>query len=210
MKGTRTIRAGIWLLLLLPVFLGASGQNPDIDLLRRINLDRPRALDQAFIRLDQLNEPLCVALPAGLFIAGWIRRDSATEYRALEAIAALGLSSAITLSLKYIIRRPRPFVTYPEIQHLVAVSSPSFPSGDATISFALATSLSLSYPRWWVIVPASLWAASVGYSRMDLGVHYPSDVLAGAITGAGSALISYEAGRWLNQDRRRHQRMEHF
>ncbi len=210
MNGSGVIRMGIWLGLLLPAFTRAWGQNPDIDLLRRINLDRPRALDHAFIRLDQINEPLCVVLPAGLFIAGWIRRDSATQYRAVEAVAALGLSSAVTISLKYIIRRPRPFVTYPDIQHLVPVSSPSFPSGDATVAFALGTSVSLSYPRWWVIATASLWAASVGYSRMDLGVHYPTDVLGGAITGAGSAWLSHEAGRWLNQDRRRHHALEHF
>jgi membrane-associated phospholipid phosphatase len=51
-------------------------------------------------------------------------------------------------------------------------------------AFALATSLSLSYPKCYIIVPSFAWASSVGYSRMDLGVHYPSDVLAGAIVGA--------------------------
>lgn len=57
--------------------------------------------------------------------------------------------------------------------------------------FALATSLSLSYPKWYIIVPSYAWAGSVGYSRMDLGVHYPSDVLAGAVIGAGSAWLTY-------------------
>jgi membrane-associated phospholipid phosphatase len=59
----------------------------------------------------------------------------------------------------------------------------------------LATSLSLQYPKWYVIAPAYLYAGTVAYSRMDLGVHYPSDVLSGAIIGSGSAYITYKINR---------------
>jgi undecaprenyl-diphosphatase len=46
-----------------------------------------------------------------------------------------------------------------------------------------------------VVVPAYAWAAGVGYSRMYLGQHYPTDVLAGAAIGIGSAYLS----NWLNK-----------
>jgi membrane-associated phospholipid phosphatase len=80
--------------------------------------------------------------------------------------------------------------------------SPSFPSGHTSDAFATATSLSIAFPKWYVIAPSFLWACSVGYSRMDLGVHYPSDVMAGAIIGAGSAYLCYKANRWIQKRRR--------
>lgn len=47
----------------------------------------------------------------------------------------------------------------------------------------------MAYPKWYVIAPAFLWAGSVSYSRMYLGVHYPTDVAAGAALGVGSTFI---------------------
>ena len=65
--------------------------------------------------------------------------------------------------------------------------------------FALATSLSVKYPKWYVIAPSALWACSVGVSRMNEGVHYPSDVLAGAAIGAGCAVVNIYVNKWLNK-----------
>jgi undecaprenyl-diphosphatase len=53
--------------------------------------------------------------------------------------------------------------------------------------------LSIHFKKWYVIVPAYAWATSVGYSRMYLGEHYPTDVLVGAAIGTGSAYLS----KWL-------------
>ena len=72
----------------------------------------------------------------------------------------------------------------------------SFPSGHTSLAFTTATALSLKYPKWYIIAPSYLWASSVGYSRMNLGVHYPSDVVAGALLGAGSAYVTYIVNDW--------------
>ena len=78
-------------------------------------------------------------------------------------------------------------------------SSYSFPSGHTSSAFCTATSLSLLFPKWYVAVPSYLYAATVGYARMYQGVHYPSDVLVGALVGAGSAWISYKVEKWMDK-----------
>ena len=71
----------------------------------------------------------------------------------------------------------------------------SFPSGHTSLAFSTAASLSIQFNKWYVTLPAYLWAGSVAYSRMYLGVHYPTDVLGGAAVGIGSAYLAH----WLNQ-----------
>jgi undecaprenyl-diphosphatase len=74
----------------------------------------------------------------------------------------------------------------PDVPHLVALPhSGSFPSGHATTAFACATVLAVLEPR--LRVPAFLLAAAIAYSRLYLGVHYPLDVLAGALLGVAIA-----------------------
>jgi membrane-associated phospholipid phosphatase len=103
--------------------------------------------------------------------------------------------------LKRVIRRPRPFRGTPGV---VSRSdryyagrpdvSYSMPSGHATLAAALATSWSLSHPRWFVVAPSALWAGSTSLSRVWLGVHYPSDVVAGTLLGAGVGVLVHVLG----------------
>jgi membrane-associated phospholipid phosphatase len=49
----------------------------------------------------------------------------------------------------------------------------------------------LTKPKWYVAVPAYMYACGIGYSRMHLGAHYPTDILGGAVVGTASAFASY-------------------
>jgi undecaprenyl-diphosphatase len=138
-----------------------------------------------------------LGVPAGLFIGGAIGQDEEMRKKSLYVFETIGVSTAITLALKYTINRPRPSTQDSLIIPASDQGSPSFPSGHTSEAFAMATSLSLAYPKWYVIAPSFLWAGTVGFSRMYLGVHYPSDVLAGAIVGAGSAFLTRKINQWL-------------
>jgi membrane-associated phospholipid phosphatase len=130
---------------------------------------------------------------------GLLKKDSLLKRNALYIGKSVLISGGIAVLLKYAFQRDRPFITYPYIQNVTSGGSPSFPSGHATNAFALATSVSMAYPKWYVVAPAYLWAGAVGYSRMDLGVHYPSDILAAAIIGSGTSYLCYKANKWLHK-----------
>src|SRR5690606_5101995 len=113
-----------------------------------------------------------------------IKKDDRSLQSAVEITSSVVVSGALSLGLKYAVDRERPFDTYSFITEVTPADTPSFPSGHTTHAFALATSVSLAYPHWYIVVPSYLWAVTVGYTRMALGVHYPSDVLAGALLGS--------------------------
>jgi len=166
-------------------------QNTDIKLLREINLNRNQSLDGTFKAITNSAAPISVGLPIGLFGVGLITKDSALTRNALVIGTSVVVSTILTTVMKKAINRPRPYETYPDIEKLSDGGSASFPSGHTSGAFSLATSLSLEYPKWYIIAPSYAWASAVAYSRMDLGVHYPSDVLMGAVVGAGSAWLCH-------------------
>lgn len=111
---------------------------------------------------------------------------------AMESCGAYMLCMGVTMGMKAIVNRPRPWVAYEgDLVCLQPVRSASFPSGHTSSVFVTATSLTLMYPRWYVAVPAYLWAGSVAFSRLYIGAHYPTDVLAGAAIGTGCALLAH-------------------
>ena len=178
------------LFVIILIQINVSAQNLDIDLLRKINIDRNPKLDQTFSFITESDAPISILIPATILTIGLIKNDSVLRRKAFVIGGSLIISTIISSGIKFAVNRDRPFVTYPEIIKLTSGGSPSFPSGHTSMAFSTATSLSLTFPKWYVIAPAYIWAGAVGYSRMHLGVHYPSDVLIGAIIGAGSAVLS--------------------
>ena len=180
-----------FLIFLLPLSESLFSQNTDIRLLRSINSSRSLPSDRFFQFVSNSNAYFVIGIPATIGTISLIKHDDQLFRNTCVTAAAIIVASGITEVMKYSINRDRPFITYTDITRKSNVSSPSFPSGHTSSSFALATSLSLSYPKWYIIVTSYTWAGTVAFSRMDLGVHYPSDVLAGAIVGAGSAWLTH-------------------
>jgi len=128
-----------------------------------------------------------VALLAVVFLA----RGKYASVRARHGVVAAGLSALLGLAIAHLISgswdRPRPYEAHGDIQLFVAPSGdPSFPSDHATAAFAIAFALFLRSRRVGLVALAM--AAAVSVSRVAVGVHYPSDVAAGALIGAVAAL----------------------
>lgn len=172
-------------------------QNTDIVLLKQINHAAPGLKPTSVVLTESA---LYISLAAPVAIAGYglIRSDQDLLKDALYIAMASGVNAVATDVLKRIFNRPRPGISYPypEIDAYKDMKSRSMPSGHTSSSFATATALSLKYPKWYVIVPAYTWATAIGFTRMHLGVHYPSDVLAGAALGIGSAYLTYKLNEW--------------
>jgi membrane-associated phospholipid phosphatase len=178
-------------------------QNVDIDILKKINLNRNTSLDGTFKSISQSAVPISVATPLLIYSLGIINNDSVAKQKALFIGETFLVSAFITVVSKKIIKTNRPYETYPILHPVVTEASYAMPSGHTSTAFATATSLSLAYPKWYVVAPSFIWAGTIGYSRMHLGVHYPSDVVVGALVGSGSAFLCYKANQWINKKRKK-------
>ena len=175
----------------------ASAQNWDINTVNKVNSwdmhDLSRGLSHSGLILP-------VGVPTAMGVYALIKKDQPLLKEAIyigtSVIEALG----ITMAMKYTFDRQRPYEKYPDLIHPVSTEpDPSFPSGHTAAAFSLATSLSITYPKWYVIAPSAVWACGVGLSRINQGVHYPSDVMTGAVIGVGCAFVNVYVNRWLNK-----------
>ena len=175
----------------------ASAQNWDINTVKKVNSwdmhDLSRGLSHSGLILP-------VGVPTAMGVYALIKKDQPLLKEAIyigtSVIEALG----ITMAMKYTFDRQRPYQKYPDLIHPVSTEpDPSFPSGHTAAAFSLATSLSITYPKWYVIAPSAVWACGVGLSRINQGVHYPSDVMTGAAIGVGCAFVNVYVNRWLNK-----------
>jgi membrane-associated phospholipid phosphatase len=136
--------------------------------------------ERAVEAFSQLGEHAAVWLAIGL-LGGRVDGERRRAWR--RATRTVALSYAVNTALKFAIRRPRPVLA--GLPALTTTTTPlSFPSAHACTSFAGA----LAYRRLGVpAAPLYGLAAALAFSRLYLGVHYPSDVLAGAALGTAIA-----------------------
>lgn len=181
-------------LLIVIVPISLFSQNLDIRLLESVHTPTALSSDAFFRNVSDSYGLVVFGGSASMAIVALAKNDNELLHNVAVIVAGTLINTAITQGIKYSVQRERPFVSNPSLfmnktKH--EKLGPSFPSGHTSTTFAMATSLSLQYPKWYIIVPGFAWAGSVAYSRMHLGVHYPSDVLAGAVVGAGSAWLTH-------------------
>ena len=164
-------------------------QNLDTDLFRFINLTLMNPLLDWLMPFVSGNErSRAIFLPLAALAAVALCWKGGARGRVFVLMLVLGLAVSDGLvcnTLKHALARPRPFLTLPEAHCLAGKGgSGSMPSSHAANWCAMAMVAWIYYRRkaWW------LWplAALVSFSRVYNGVHYPGDVVAGAILGAGS------------------------
>ena len=135
-------------------------------------------------------------------ILGYLLMCGHHRVAALIAVATAG-GQGINLVLKHAFARERPAAAL----HLVEVSSTSFPSGHAmassifylTMGALLARTAKRRREKTYFVGSALLLTFSIGFSRVYLGVHYPTDVLAGWSAGAAWALLCWFVADWLGR-----------
>ena len=146
-------------------------------------------LDEHFRRLSRAADHSVLWLGIAAAIALGAGRNG--RRAAIESVLAIGATSAIVnLGIKPLARRRRPDRADPaqfEARVVPMPESTSFPSGHAASASAFAYAVGRHLPE--LAVPIRLLAGGVAYSRVHTGVHYPGDVVIGAIVGDGIAAM---------------------
>ncbi len=178
------------ILVISPAIVHAQPPSWDVSIFRSINDARSPFLTTTLGASDNLVLPIAIGAPI-VFAGVGLAQDNAYTF---DTGAIIGVTDVLAYVLyypikNYIVKRPRPYAALTGVHtgHLDSADKYSMPSGHTTAAFALATALTLRYPKPYVYIPAYAWAVVVGYGRMYWGLHYPSDVLAGALLGTASA-----------------------
>jgi len=156
----------------------------DISILRLIHQNRLVAIDQVLYIISFTTSFISIGLLLTILITSFKLKSKPLRHIFFKMLAVFIIAATISFTLKTFIIRERPFKTYPDIEKLSEAGNSSFPSGHTIEAFAIAVAFSILIPKRKYIIPIFIWASLVAYSRMALGVHYPSDVLSGMIIGA--------------------------
>jgi undecaprenyl-diphosphatase len=163
----------------------------DWSILHALNdfLYRHDAVEDPLLFYVNVSEALFVATLAVIFLAATGDRHIAWRRASVAAVLSAGFALAVGKVISELVDRARPFVVDSGGVHLFSAHAvdPGFPSDHATASFAIAVAIFLRYRRWGLV--ALLAAAVLSLGRVAIGVHYPSDVLAGAALGGAAALV---------------------
>jgi undecaprenyl-diphosphatase len=163
------------------------------------------AINAGVATRDWLEDPFselsgtAVMLYGVAIVALWFaaRPYGSTKWKLTSAsgLVAAAIAMLTNQVISYLWDRPRPFTAHAAATHLLSAPSPdpSFPSDHAAVAFAIAFAVLAFSRRGGIVFLAA--ATLIGLSRIALGMHYPSDVLAGAAVGWAAALLVTTLGR---------------
>ena len=160
-------------------------------------LPHPGWLDRLMVGLSAFGQQAAIWLAVGAILAAWGRLPWKAYWQVVLSIVLAIL--VVDAALKPIVGRERPSRTNPELTALVEPpTTASFPSGHAATAVAGAYALAGFLPRarqaFWLL------ALLITASRLYLGLHYPFDVVAGALVGFGCAALSVGGTVWYSRD----------
>ena len=182
-----------WLVLYLLIFpfkLQAQRSLQYYDDQVLLNLAKTRTPQQTgvYMFLSRNYKIVNAAVPAGLLASGVITNNKEMRQNSVYVLSSTLVTYGLNAIVKGLVKRKRPYIRNINIVPVYEANRYSFPSGHTSSTMSTATALSIAYPKWYVIAPSFLWAGATSYSRMYLGVHYPTDVAAGLILGPGTAV----------------------
>lgn len=134
-----------------------------------------------------------------LLLGLWMRGANDPDRRRrvlLLAVCAAAFALGVNALLNVAFPRPRPFLVLPAHVLGARPHDSSFPSDHAAVATAIAVELVIGGEAGWGVL-GLLGALVIGTSRVIIGVHYPSDILGGALVGAMCAMIAFRAEPWL-------------
>jgi membrane-associated phospholipid phosphatase len=189
MKSNAYIKT-IMLSMLLSCTAIGNAQSWQDNWLKKIHVERNTSHQHFYKAITNSARWVAISEVTSQLIVGYSTKNSTTIKNGYTSLATLATTYGITQISKRLIKRNRPFVGNSSFTPYDNLTDYSFPSGHSSIAFATASNIAFQYKKWYVVVPAYAWATAVAYSRMYLGVHYPTDVIVGALLGTGTAYIA--------------------
>ncbi len=177
-----------------PVTLKHRLRRADLTLLHRAHRARSSSVDRALVGVTRAANysQLWLAIAAGLAVLGGERGRQASRSGAIAVAIAAAVANG---PVKLTVRRRRP-PSRPLAPLIPMPRSTSVPSGHSAAAFGFATGASARLPILTpVLVPL---AAAVAYSRVHVGVHFPSDVLIGSGIGVAAGMVAARLGPGLS------------
>lgn len=118
--------------------------------------------------------------PSFSFLGQWL-------HEIISIVITLGVALGITTAIKYLVKLPRPFLTLEINPAFIYGAYDSFPSGHAALFFAIAGIMAFyeKRTRWFFLITAII----ISIARIMVGIHYPVDILIGAVIGLGTAWL---------------------